>query len=47
MNLPLKDKKRAVSLGHIHGEYRAISNISLLVLIAHSPHDVLGGPALN
>lgn len=40
MNLPLKDKKTAVNLGHIHGEYKAISNISLLMQIAQNHHDV-------
>ncbi len=47
MNLPLMEKKRDVRLGHNHGEHRAVSDIPLLRLIAHSHHAVLGGPALT
>lgn len=47
MNVPLEDKKKAVSLIHIHGKHRVVSNSSLLILITYYHYGVLGGTVLN
>ena len=47
MNVPLEDKKKAVSLIHIHGTHRVVSNSSLLILITYYHYGVLGGTVLN
>lgn len=42
MCMPLEDKLRTVSLGHIHGQHRTASNILALMLKAGSHHGVPG-----